>query len=45
MTTNVEIPDALDETIEEVYEDLGYASKSEFVRDGARRLLEEKGKW
>lgn len=35
------IPDSLSEKIEEVYEDAGYASKTEFVNDAVRRRLED----
>lgn len=41
MGSNFPVPTALDEQIEEVYEDLGYASKSEFCRDAIRRRLNE----
>lgn len=35
------LPDALAEQIEEVYEDAGYSSQSEFARDAIRRRIEE----
>lgn len=43
MATNIEVPDALDDSIEETYEARGYASKSEFVRDAIRQQLRELG--
>lgn len=35
------IPESLEERIETIYEDAGYATKSEFVRDAVRHWLDE----
>lgn len=39
MTSNVELPQQLDEAVEKYYEQWGYQSKSEFVRDAIRAQL------
>lgn len=36
-----ELPDALAEQVSDAYEDAGYASKSDLIRDATRRRLEE----
>lgn len=36
-----QLPDSLVKRVEEVYDELGYASKTEFVNDAVRRRLEE----
>lgn len=38
---HIELPEALTEQIGEVYEDEGYNSRSEFVREATRRQLRE----
>jgi metal-responsive CopG/Arc/MetJ family transcriptional regulator len=41
MTLHVELPEPLASQIENVYQKEGYATKSGFVRDAARRRLDE----
>jgi metal-responsive CopG/Arc/MetJ family transcriptional regulator len=38
---HVKLPEQLGDMVEEVYEEQGYSSKSEFVKDSVRRRVEE----
>jgi metal-responsive CopG/Arc/MetJ family transcriptional regulator len=41
---HLELPERLVSQVEEVYEEAGYASRTELVRDATRRRLEELNK-
>jgi len=38
---HIELPESLASDVEEVYEEVGYASRTELVRDATRRRVEE----
>lgn len=38
---HLEIPDELASDVEDVYEEAGYASRTDFIRDATRRRIDE----